>query len=74
MNQPDRPGNFALARRNLDNGAEQVRIVTPLPVSRQQLVTLAKEHDRAELRADANSSWRWFVVELAPEEVPRQSK
>jgi hypothetical protein len=73
MNQPDHTGNFALARRNLDNGAEQIRIVTPLPVSRHQLVTLAKEYDRSELQADSNSSWRWFVVELAPEEVPRQA-
>lgn len=71
MHEAERVGNFALARRNLDNGVEQVRVVTPLPVSRQRLVTLAMEHDRAELAADPNSSWRWFVVELAPEEVPR---
>ncbi|GEP06136.1 hypothetical protein MOX02_41740 [Methylobacterium oxalidis] len=71
MQQAKSIGNFALARRNLENGAEQIRVVTPLPVSRQHLVTLAMEHDRAELSADANSPWRWFVVELAPEEVPR---
>ena len=62
-------GNFALARRDIDSGEEQIRVVTPLPVERQRLDWLAEAYEATELRNDPASPVRWFVVRLSDEEV-----
>ncbi|CAO4182174.1 hypothetical protein EEDFHM_04077 [Methylorubrum populi] len=58
-------GNFGLARRDLESGEEQVFIVTPLPVERDHLTTLALERDEREQQMDPNSNIRWFVVRVS---------
>lgn len=64
-------GYFALARRDLERGGEQVYIVTALPVARSVLSALSYERDRSELEADRDSPYRWFVVRLDPEQIAR---
>jgi hypothetical protein len=61
-------GYFALAKRNLETGAEQVQVVATLPTSKACMTAMAYERDKLE---DAHSDWRWFVVQLTDEEVVR---
>lgn len=61
-------GYFALAKRNLETGAEQVQVVAILPTSKARMTAMAYERDKLE---DADSNWRWFVVQLTDEEVAR---
>lgn len=70
-NPLDEVGYFALARRDLERGGEQVYIVTPQPVARSVLTALSYERDRTELEGDRDSPYRWFVVRLDPEQIAR---
>jgi len=67
----DEIGYFALARRDLERGGEQVYVVTGQPVVRSKVSELAYSRDRAELENDPESPYRWFVVRLSDDAIAR---